>query len=145
VLVLPLYSFGEDAAICCSLVRVSGLLVERVRGLELSPVVSVAISNHNLRGVLVGHDDGGLGQLGSRGRGVVWHERLLAHARVLDLVDSVRRCGPGGGLRGSLRVLVRGRCLPARLLQWELDGDALAVLTQDVRAGLDSSVVEEGC
>ena len=53
--------------------------------------------------------------------------------------------GPGGGLRGSLRVLVRGRCLPARLLQWELDGDALAVLTQDVRAGLDSSVVEEGC
>ena len=91
MLVLPLYSFGEDAAICCSLVRVSGLLVERVRGLELSPVVSVAISDHNLRGVLVGHDDGGLGQLGSRGRGVVWHERLLAHARVLNLVDSVRR------------------------------------------------------
>ena len=62
MLVLPLYSFGEDAAICCSLVRVSGLLVERVRGLELSPVMSVAISDHDLRGVLVGHHDSGAWQ-----------------------------------------------------------------------------------
>ena len=91
MLVLPLYSFGEDAAICCSLVRVSGLLVERVRGLELSPVMSVAISDHDLRGVLVGHDDSWLGQLRSGSGGVVWHKGLLAHACVLDLVDLVSR------------------------------------------------------
>ena len=62
VLVLPFYSFCEDATICCSLVRVSGLLVERVRGLELSSVMCVAISDHDLRGVLVGHHESGAWQ-----------------------------------------------------------------------------------
>ena len=57
VLVLPFDPLCEDATVCSSLMRVSGLLVEPVRGLELSSVMCVAISNHNLGGVLVGHDN----------------------------------------------------------------------------------------
>lgn len=145
VLVLPFYSFGENAAVCCRLVGVRAGLVERVRSLELPPVMRVAVADHYLGGVLVGHDDGGFGQLGPRGGRVVWHERLLAHTRVLDAVDLEGFCGPGHCLGGSLGVLVRGRCFPAGLLERELHGNCFAVLAQDVRAGLDSSVVEEGC
>ena len=57
VLVLPFNPLCEDTTVSSSLMRVSGLLVEPVRGLELSSVMCVAISNHNLGGVLVGHDD----------------------------------------------------------------------------------------
>ena len=91
MLVLPLYSFGEDAAICCSLVRVSGLLVERVRGLELSPVMSVAISDHDLRGVLVGHDHSGARESAAMGIWIVRLKGLPGHAsmQVHSLLEGV--------------------------------------------------------
>ena len=49
----------------------------------------MTIPNHDLGGVLVGHDDSRLGQLGSRGRWIVRHQWLLGHACVLDSVDRV--------------------------------------------------------
>ena len=49
----------------------------------------MTISDHDLRGVLVGHDDGWLWQLGSRGCWIVRHKRFLAHASMLDSLDFI--------------------------------------------------------
>ena len=44
----------------------------------------MAISNHDLGGVLVGHDDGRFWQLGSSGCRIVWHEWFFAHSCMLN-------------------------------------------------------------
>ena len=84
VLVSPFYSFSDNAAICCSFVMVRDCLVKRIRSLELPSVMWVTISNHDLRRVLVGHDDGWLWQLWTCCSRIVWHEGFLAHSCMLD-------------------------------------------------------------
>jgi len=54
----------------------------------------MAISDHDLGGVFVGHDDSRLRQLRSSGAWVVRHERFLAHAHVLNGVHFVRILRP---------------------------------------------------
>lgn len=73
VLVRPLHSRGNDASVGGGFLKVGHLLVQLVGGLELAGVVRGAIADHNLRGVLVGHHDGGLWQERSLGHRVVGH------------------------------------------------------------------------
>lgn len=116
--------------------------MERICSLELPPVVGVAVSNHHLGRVLVGHHDSWLRELRPRCLWVVRHEWLLMHASMLDGMHLVSLFRPGRRFRGSLGVLVRSGCLPASLLQWELDGHCLAILAQDVRTGLNPGIGE---
>ena len=81
--VLPLDFAGKDAAICGPFGEVGSQLVQLVGRLELTSIESGSVTNHNLGRVLVGHDNGRLGQLRSHGVGVVRHQGLLCHSNVL--------------------------------------------------------------
>jgi len=61
----PFHSLREDSTICSSLSQVGLALEQFVRGLELAPIEGRSVTNHDLGRVLVGHHDGGLGQLGA--------------------------------------------------------------------------------
>ena len=78
----PFDSLSKDSAICCILSQVGLWLEEFVRGLELAPVESRTVTNHDLGGVLVGHHDSRLRELGANCVWVVWHKRLLGHPNV---------------------------------------------------------------
>ena len=80
----PLYTFGQDAAVGCRLMQVRHLLHHFINACPLVPVEGGAVADHDLRGILIGHHDGWLGQLGSRGVWVVTHQRFVQHAHVLD-------------------------------------------------------------
>jgi hypothetical protein len=83
VVVSPLHALGNDAAIAHGISQVGGGLVHLVGGAELKLVKRGAVTNHNLTRVLVGHHDGGHGQLGALSSGVVSVERLFDHANVV--------------------------------------------------------------
>lgn len=57
--VCPFNSLREDASICGGVLNIGGCLIELVRGLELPGVVGRTVADHNLRGILVGHHNGG--------------------------------------------------------------------------------------
>ena len=83
MLVGPLNSRSYNAAICCLLVKIGLVLEQSVRGLEVTSVEGGAVTNDNLRRVLVGHDNCWLGKLRAHSSGVVWHQWLLGHAYVV--------------------------------------------------------------
>ena len=78
----PLESLGNNAAISSVLSKVRLVLEKRVGRFEIASVQSGTVTDHDLGGVLVGHDDGGLGKLGAHSVRVVRHQGLLSHADV---------------------------------------------------------------
>jgi len=89
VLVGPLDAPGDDTAVGGLLIEIRHFLVQRVGRFELAPVESRAVTDHNLRRVLVGHDDRGLRELRTHRIRVVSHQRLLSHADVVVLLLSI--------------------------------------------------------
>ena len=73
-----------------------------IRGHELSFVVGAAVTDHNLGWILVGHDNGGLGQSASERVGVVGSQRLLKHAGMEVLSNLVGLGREAGSFRRSL-------------------------------------------
>lgn len=73
----PLGLCSDDAPISDSILEVRLNLHEFIGRLEESLIISASVSNHNLRGVLVGHHYGGLGQSGAEGVRVVRLQGLL--------------------------------------------------------------------
>jgi len=88
--VLPLDFASKDAAIRGPFGEIGFQLVQLVSRLELTSVKGGSVTNHNLRRVLVGHDNRWLGQLRSHGVGVVRHQGLLCHSNVLVALLTVR-------------------------------------------------------
>jgi hypothetical protein len=78
----PLGLLGQDAAVSHCVFEVGSHLVESVHSFPEHLVVGASVSNHDLRGVFVGHDDGWLGKSGSERVGVVGLEGFLLHACV---------------------------------------------------------------
>ena len=86
VLMHPLDSLSKNASICGGLMRIRHALVESICRFELPLIVRVAIANYNLRRVLVRHHHSWCGQLRPCCCWVVCHQRLFAHACMLDVV-----------------------------------------------------------
>ena len=63
MLVSPFDAVGDNASIGGLFGQVWSQLVQRVCRLELTTIQRAAVADHDLRRVLVGHHDGGLGQL----------------------------------------------------------------------------------
>ena len=82
----PLHTFGKDTSVGGLLVQIRLQLIERVGRFELTPIESGTVADHDLRRVLVGHHDGGLGQLRTNSVGIVGHQRLLGHTNVVILL-----------------------------------------------------------
>ncbi len=82
VVVDPLGLCGKDTSVGDSVLKVRFHLKELVSGAELASVVCAAIANHYLRGVLIWHDNGRLGEAGAEGPRVIGLEGLLDHACV---------------------------------------------------------------
>ena len=97
--------FGNDAVICGTIIEVGLLLVESIGRLEGARDVPRPITNDNLRGVFVRHDESGFRQLRALSTRIVLHERLPHHAEVMS--GSILECflRPGGDLFGTLLVL----------------------------------------
>ena len=83
MLVGPLDTPGNDTAVRSLLVHVWHLLTQTIGGLELAFVKSRTVANHDLRRVLVGHNDSRLGELRADSVWIVWHQRLLCHTYVM--------------------------------------------------------------
>ena len=83
MLVSPLDSRSDDSAIGCLLCQVGFQLVKAISRLEVASVKSRSVTDNDLGRVLVGHDDGGLGELGAHRIGVIGHQGLLWHAYVM--------------------------------------------------------------
>ena len=82
IVVDPLCARSEYASIGDSVFEVRPQLQQLVCSLKLAFVLCTAVTNHNLRGVLVGHHNRRLGQARAEGSGVVGLQRLLYHAGV---------------------------------------------------------------
>ena len=82
MLVLPFNAFGQNAGVSGRLLKVGNLLELSIDALEVALVVRGTVTNHDLGGVLVGHHDSRLRELGANCVWVVWHKRLLGHPNV---------------------------------------------------------------
>ena len=78
----PLRLRSEDASVGHCVLTVWLDLKKLVCCAELAPVFAGAVTNDDLRGVLVGHDDSCLGQTRSEGSWVVGLKGLFDHACV---------------------------------------------------------------
>ena len=90
MLVSPLDPFGDDTAIGRLFMQVGLLLVEAIGRLKVATVEGRSVADHDLGGVFVGHDDGGLGELRAHSVRVVAHQRLLGHAHVVVRLQTIR-------------------------------------------------------
>ena len=128
---------GDDAGVAG--LKFLGVLVEvLVGGDELALVVAAAVADDDLGGVLIGHDDGGLGESASEGVGVVGLEGLLEHAGVEVVSDLELVLGEGGHLGEPLRVQVhrlRGPIIKSQ-------AHVLPVFLQDLAARRHLRVLE---
>jgi len=100
--------------------------------------VGAAITDDDLGGVLVGHDDGGARQSAPVGVWVVGLERLAGHASVQVVSHFEHIRGEGGGLTGSVLARVNGLLVRVG----ESDANSLAVLHEDGLARGHSRVLE---
>lgn len=98
---------GDDARVAG--LELLGVLIEvLIGGDELSLVVAAPVADDDLGGVLIGHDDGGLGKSASEGVGVVGLQGLLEHACVEVVSDLELVLREGGHLGEPLGIEVDG-------------------------------------
>jgi hypothetical protein len=78
----PLGLLGHNSGV--SLARSQGVSRHKllVHAHPLLLIVGTPVSNNNLRGILVGHNNGSLGQSGSETGGVIGLQGLFEHASV---------------------------------------------------------------
>ena len=105
MLVGPFDALSNDASVGSLFGQVWSQLVQRVGRLELATIQRAAVTDHDLRRVLVGHHDGGLGQLRANRTWVVGHQGLLGHAAVL--VPLLLERPPIGSQRAKKHAEVR--------------------------------------
>ena len=131
---------GDDARVAG--LELFGLLVQiHVRRDELPLVVGAAITDYDLRWVLVWHHHCWLGQSTSESIRMIWLQRLLEHAgmQVISYFKLVLR--QGRYFWQPLRIQINWlRCTISKC-----EAHVLSVLLEDLAAGRDLCVLEHGC
>ena len=138
----PLCLSSNNSPIRCRIViRMIEILVAIGSAIELL-VHWAAISDDDLRRVLIGHDDCGLWEAGSVWVGVVWLKGLLCHTCVQFTPLLVCPPSPWFYLWRALCVIIWIFSLPPCLLHWVSNGNCFSIAHHHVGAGPHSSRAE---
>ena len=153
IVVSPFCACSENASVCHGVGGIRFQLQELVCGLEQTLVISTTITNNDLGWILIGHDNGWLGEARAEGLWVVGLQRFLMHTSmqvVSWLVDGPKKINnfydllwPGLSLGAALNVAVSVGVLPAGFFKRECNSYGTAVLHHDVWACLDAGCTEE--
>ena len=111
-----------------------------VSGNKLSFVVCASITDHDLRRILIWHNDCWLWQSASKGIRVVWLQWLFDHTGVKVFSHFVLVLRKGGNFGKSLAGKVYW--LWSSIVEWNTNG--LSIFLQDLAAGRNLSIFEHG-